>query len=116
MSSRAGKRDRMVDFERDITDFDDREDAEPGKKTVQTISAWAELLSISSRERLGALAGNQSLAIRTVKIRILWEPNIKSKDRFWLDERLYNIVGISEIGRYEMLEILAEEVVREGER
>lgn len=111
MALRAGRHSRRVQFERDVLDFEDRDAIEPKKTAKKTITRWADQRSIYAKDRIGS-GGAQNLAIRAVKIVILWSDDVKPQDRFWMEGKLYEVTGIAEIGFHEALEIMGEEVIR----
>jgi head-tail adaptor len=114
MSIAAGKFDRLVQFERDLLDLENRTGIEPDTITQKTVKRWAKVKSVKAKDRLLTLQkdSRQSIAIRAVVIVCLWLDDITNGDRFTMEGRTYEITGVAEIGRRELVEVMGEEVER----
>jgi head-tail adaptor len=70
-------------------------------------TTYAEKLDVSDSERVASAEVSAEISTR---FRLLWSDaysSVNPKDRIVLDERVFEIVGVKEIGRREGLEISA---------
>lgn len=105
MPQPAGARDRRIRIERaNITKNSLNEDITSWALVAQP---WAEKLDISDGERVRA---KEVAANISTRFRVLWTPRLAEvtpRDRIILAARIYEIVGIKEVGTRDVLEITA---------
>lgn len=105
MIARAGKLDRRVDVLRSVS-------AKDGYNAdILTwhpfASVWAEAMPISDGERLQA---GEELGSRKYRFSVRYSPDtstITHKDRIRFEGVVYDINGVKEVGRRELVEITA---------
>ena len=98
----AGDLDRRITFERAIGTTDDLGGEVHNWGEHATV--WAQVLPISDGERWRAAEVAASV---TTRFRIRWGAGVTVEDRIAYDGRIYDIVGVKEIGRREGQEITA---------
>lgn len=98
----AGKLDRRISIERALVTIDAAGGEERDWYTHATV--WAEVLPVSDGERWRA---QEVAASVTTRFRIRWGAGVEVTDRIAYDGRVYEIVGVKEIGRREGQEITA---------
>ncbi len=105
MALRAGDLDRRITIEHYA------ETRDPFNNPVKTWHAlatvWTAKMDVSDSERLAAQEVGAEI---TTRFRIRWSPqvsNIDPQDRVRFEGRIYDIVGVKEIGRRDGLEISA---------
>lgn len=99
---RAGKLDRRITLERKTTS-----DGQWGLEETwsELATVWASYEAKASGEEH---ASGEVLARRITVFRIRYFEGLSEEDRFTYNGNTYNILGISEIGRREGLELRAE--------
>jgi SPP1 family predicted phage head-tail adaptor len=102
MNEDLGPLDRRVTIERSIAIPDGLggEEASWGRHA----DVWASYYPISDSERLRAA---EVAATITARFRIRWGLDVGPTDRLVFDGRIYEIVGVKEIGRHKGQEITA---------
>ena len=105
MALRAGDLDRRITIERYTETRDPFNN--PVKIWQELAIVWAAKTDVSDSERLAAQEVGAEISTR---FRIRWSLQVRDidpKDRVRFEGRLYDIVGVKEIGRREGLEITA---------
>lgn len=98
----AGKLDRRITVERATITTDAAGGEVQDWTAIATV--WAEVLPISDGERWRA---SEVAAHVTTRFRIRWGLGVTVEDRIVYEGRVYEIVGVKEIGRREGQEITA---------
>lgn len=101
----AGKLDRRITLQRYGITYD--ADNEPVEGFTDLATVWASVQYASDGEK--ARAGEVS-AIVSVRFQIRWSSAVSTvnpKDRVAYDAKVFDIVGVKELGRREGLEISA---------
>lgn len=99
---RIGTRDNKIMFLKRTLTYNDL--SEPVETWAPYGEAWAAVQYVSVAE---ALVAGAERASKIVKFRVNWRTDITEADRVLLDRVTYQIKGLTQMGRFEMLEILA---------
>lgn len=77
-------------------------------------TVWAEVRDMLP-SRAERIAEGLEIARRPCRVRIRWRPDVTTAMRLRLGARELRIVALAEIGRREVLELVAEELTTEGQ-
>lgn len=99
---KAGSLDRRITIERFTATVDDF--GEEVKSWAPLRTVWANVTPISDGERWRA---GEVGATVTTRFAIRWGAGVGVEDRIVFDGRVYDVVGVKEIGRREGQEITA---------
>ena len=103
--SLIGKRDRRVWLLKSTTTYNDMH--EPVVTFTRHRQMWAQVEHRSVAEKYEA---DSTRALKSTTFRIQYATDIIEKDRIEHDNKTYKILGITELGRRELTEILTEAV------
>lgn len=98
--ARAGLRDRQIVILRRTLSYNDM--GEPVETWTETATAWAHVQYKTTDESMNAGA---TRAEKTICFRVLYRTDILESDRVRFDGLSYQITGLTELGRRELLEI-----------
>lgn len=100
---KAGELNRKIRIEVNTPTRDDAGDSIDSWSTLSTV--WASMQSGSGGEKTEA---EKSASTNVVTFRMYWLSGVSSKNRICYNSEYYNILGVSEIGYLEGMEIKAE--------
>lgn len=103
---RAGRLDRKIELQRATNGRSERGDKVPTFTTYETVPANIKRVSAKEIIRAGQVTPEFDV-VATIRYR----SDVSTKDRFLFEGLIYNILGVTEIGRREGLELMAKGAV-----
>ena len=98
--SRAGLRDRQIGILKRSITYNDM--GEAVESWTPTANAWAQVQYTTTDE---GIDGGSKRAAKTVCFKVVYRTDIDETDRVRFDDKDFQITGLTELGRRELLEI-----------